>query len=99
MGKQAFERSVTVVIPDDAWEHTGPEDDPSARLLGSLVLYGCYHHLEAYAVIDDEGTQSAAHPSFHENLDGMYAVGEPDKPFQTVEIKGREYVLTMTPYC
>jgi hypothetical protein len=95
MGK----RAVTVALPEDAWENTGPEEDPSARLLASLVLYGCYHHLEAYAVKPDEDTQCAAHESFSSNVDGMYAVGEPDKPFQSVDIKGREYILTMTPYC
>jgi hypothetical protein len=29
MGKQAFERAVTVVLPDDAWENTGPESRPA----------------------------------------------------------------------
>ena len=99
MGKQAFEKAVTVEVPDDAWEPTGPEEDPTARLLASLVVCGCYHHLEAYAIDPDDDIQQAAHESFQSNLDGMYAVGEPDKRFQSVEIKGREYVLTMTPYC
>lgn len=99
-GKVAFEKAVTVNIPVDAWQPNGPEDDPTSRLLSSLVIYGTYHHLEAYAVTEDEnGIQVAAHPIFQSNLDGMYEVGEPDKAFECVTIGLRQYVLAMTPYC
>jgi hypothetical protein len=100
MGKHAFERAVVVDVPESAWEPTGSEEDPTSRLLAALVVCGYYHHLEAYAVKEDpEGYQQIADPLFSENFEGMCSLGGPDGPFQTITIKGREYVLAMTPYC
>lgn len=95
----AYENAKTLEIDDDWWEETGSDDDPSSRLLGSLCINGVYHHLEAYAVTEKKGMQEAADLTFEEHVEGMFLVGQPDKAFQTVEIRGRQYVLTMTPFC
>jgi hypothetical protein len=85
-------------VPDDAWEEDGSDEDPSSRLLTAVVLNGYHFHLWAFAVVNGE-TQEVADTLFRENLEGVYSVGEPDKRYQTVHIKGRDYVLSLTPYC
>lgn len=100
MGKQAFERAETVSMPADAWEPTGPDSDPESRLLACLVIGGCRMHLEAYEVrIDKHNTQVAANSLFDNNVSSAYCVGEPDKPFETIDINGKTYILVATPYC
>lgn len=81
-------------VPDNAWM----EDRNGDRLLAILVLNGTFHHLEAIRVIeDDDGIQQAASEDLVETFDAMYAIGG-EGPFDTVTIRGGDYVLVVTPF-
>ena len=99
MGIHAFRNIVELDVPEEAWEATGPEDDPKSRLLTTLQINGWANHLEAIAVKTKRGIQVAAHSSFQSNLDGMYQAAETEGAFQSVKIGRRWYVLLMTPFC
>jgi len=92
--------SVDLKIKDEDWAPTGDESDPTSRLLISVYVNGVPHHLEAYAVKDDEeGYQTAVDSAYDSNLHGMFQVSEAEGRWETLEISGREYVLAMTPFC
>ena len=81
-------------VPDDAWM----EDRNGDRLLAILVLNGTFHHLEAIRVVeDDDGIQQAASEDLAEIVEAMYAIGG-EGPFDTVTMRGCEYVLVVTPF-
>jgi hypothetical protein len=89
-------------IPDDAWEETGVDPgDMEARLSTEVRVNGVGHHLEAFQVKVNEKTdiQEAADIVFESNIGGICDVAEPDGHWQTVTIRGKEYVLAMTPFC
>jgi len=92
-----YKQDIRLDIPHEAWAPTGSDDDTTSRLLTAININGTWHHMEAYAVDDDDG--GAVDPTFTSNVDGIYAVGEPDGCFETTTINGREYVLVVTPYC
>ena len=81
------------------WHKSGPNNDQGARLRAAINLHGVHHHMEAYAVIEENGVWKAEHPMFESNINGMYTTGEPDKQFETTEIGGRHYLITVFPYC
>lgn len=81
-------------VPDDAWM----EDRDGDRLLAILVLNGTFHHLEAIRVIeDDNGIQQAASEDLAATFEAIYAIGG-EGPFDTVTLRGGEYVLVITPF-
>jgi hypothetical protein len=85
---------VVLTIPDTAWR----EDLNGDRLLAILVINGTFHHLEAIRVIeDDDGIQQAASEELVETFEAMYAIGG-EGPFDTVTMRGDEYVLVVTPF-
>ena len=88
-----------LVIDDDEWEPTGSDDDLDSRLLLTVCVNGVNHHLEAYAVEVKEDIQVVRDSLFESNYEGMCMASEPDGRYQTTTIKGREYVLLMTPHC
>jgi hypothetical protein len=92
------EKAMTLDIPKGHWVKTGPEEDPSSRLMTGVRIFKILHYLEAYAVVE-EGEQKAANETFESNVEGAYQAGEPDKAYQTVTIGDREYILVMTPSC
>lgn len=100
----SYKNAIKLDIPEDLWENSGPTqpeddvDDPSARMFVTVTIGGVLHYLEAYAVTNGD-IQAAVYEGFENNIEGAYQLGEPDKRFETVEIKGREYILVMTPYC
>lgn len=85
---------VVLTIPDDAWM----EDREHHRLLAILVINGTFHHLEAIRVVeDDDGVQQAASEDLAETFEAMYQIGG-EGAFDTVTIRGAEYVLVVTPF-
>lgn len=85
---------LSLSIPEDAWM----EDRNGDRLLAILVLNGTFHHLEAIRVVDDDdGVQQAASEEFSETFEATYAIGG-EGPFDTVTMRGSEYVLVVTPF-
>jgi len=86
-------------VPEEAWEESGPEDDPRARLLAGLVINGCSIHLEAYAVdYDKDGAQRFVDSTYFESEQHAVLDVFVDGAATTAEIRGREYVLVATPY-
>lgn len=97
-----FTKYSITIAPED-WEPTGPdaesdpdEPDPTARLLASINVNGCALHLEAFAVVDNDSCQEAAHAHFHDDVEALQNMQ--DTAFQTVEINGRTYILVATPH-
>ncbi len=84
-------------IGDEEWTPTGDGDDPTSRLNATFDVNGLSMHLEAWAVkLDSSDIQRAVDPSFCD-LEGLYNVFE-DTCFDTLRIRGRDYVLVATPY-
>ena len=102
---------LALTVADEDWEPIGPDDEdelmPAERAdfeRWSRIMYepgvtinGVGFHLEGWAV-----TNVADHQLADYDDDGLgllhTAVGA-DGSFETVEIRGREYVLVMSPYC
>lgn len=92
--------TVKLTIPDDAWEETGWDagDEGRDRLLAQVCIGGTMHHLEAYRVEDrDDGFVCLANPdmeaSLMPTLQELYSGG-----YETVTIRGSQYVLFMFPH-
>lgn len=86
-----------VEIPDRMWTETGPDEDPAARLLARIAILGTDMHLEAVAVRIVDHMQRALDSD--DSFGNLAAFAEPDGPFQTTSIRGRDYVLAAYPYC
>jgi len=87
-------RVVVLTIPEDAWI----EDRSGDRLIAILVINGTFHHLEAIRVVeDDDGIQKPASEELAEIFDAMVQIGS-EGPFDTVTMRGAEYVLVATPF-
>ncbi len=89
-----------VLIPEGLWEESG-DADPSSRLSASLVVNSVPLHLEARAVKVDavSGVQSAVDDWPDDVEEHLTAIANPDGPFLTWAIGGREYVLLAFPFC
>ncbi|RPJ83870.1 MAG: hypothetical protein EHM13_06395 [Acidobacteria bacterium] len=91
---------ISIDIPDSAWQANDGLADPRSRLIApEIVINGCSLHLEAWEVrtVDDLQVPTAAEDEG--DLDALYnAVNGTGRPFSTVQIAGREYVLLATPY-
>lgn len=99
--------SAALIVCGDIELNPIGEGDPLTRLLGQLTIAGVGFHVEAIEVhtIDNlapgyipSGEQCARDESLQDNLDGLFAHAEPDGPFDTVEIDGRDYVIAITPH-
>lgn len=87
-------RVVVLTVSEDAWIQGRNRD----HLVAILVINGTFHHLEAVRVIeDDEGIQKAASEDLTETFDAMFQIGG-EGPFDTVTMRGAEYVLVVTPF-
>ena len=85
------------VTLEQPWTEAGPDEDPTSRLISSIVVLGTFMHLEAIAVrIDADEIQRADHSN--ESLASLASFAEPDGPFETTEIRGRDYVLAAYPF-
>jgi len=91
--------SIKITIPPSAWEPSGHDDNPRARLLATMKINGQSFHVEAYQVRKMYGEQVIADPSFSEEWGGMGALQNHDGgPFTTQRIGSREYVIVITPF-
>jgi hypothetical protein len=83
-------------VPSGAWQDVSEYQDES--ILQMIVLVeGVSHQLMATEVRMRDSVQCAADQRHDESLAQMRACGA-SGPFQTVSIRGRDYVLTMTPH-
>lgn len=94
-------------IPEDYWQAHGPENednhvsDPRAFLHCSVTVCGVGFCCDAYAVCEGEnGVQTAVWEWAEEEVfPAIWTAGRAEGgPFDTVTIKGREYVIVITPY-
>lgn len=96
-------RGPVLILEDIEWEHSGPVEDPSARLLGTLVLQSLngstlYLHLEAYAVhTNAQGEQCA--DAWDEDLAMVYRGVGAEGGWETIPYHARDYVIIASPFC
>jgi hypothetical protein len=65
-----------------------------------LPINGCTFHVNAIEV--QGGTrqaQVAVYDGCQDMLDALYAMGEPDEPYATIDINGKPHVMLLTPFC
>ncbi len=85
-----------LTIPEDDWEEDGDDSDPRARLIFAFYLNGSAMHLHAICV---RGDNEAINAAWEGDLDKIYRLGDPDKPYQKQTIRGRQYVVYAYPFC
>ena len=98
---------LALALAEIPWELAGDEegqdDFTASRLLSTLEMGGTWHHLEAIEVrtsYDEETsnhTQEAVQYDLDPALDAARVILG-DYLMQTTEIKGRHYVIVMTPF-
>jgi len=90
---------IKVEIPAAAWKPSGHLDDQRARLLATLEINGQHFHAEAYQVrTSKDGVQTIADPNFDPEWQGICALQNDGGAFTTQRIKGREYVIVVSPF-
>lgn len=106
-----IDRTYQALVVDHAlfqtleWEEIG-YDDPTDRLLTTVLIGRVPHHLEAIAVEDrpdpepDMLPRQVASSDLYDEILEHYQAADmgTDEPFLAVEIGGRRYCLFMTPY-
>lgn len=79
----------------------GEGRDPYSRLLGVIAIAGVNHHVNAIAVEPGQGdfhwVADNSDPHNEVLLEGIYLAAEPDEPFATIRLHGREYVMFIEP--
>jgi hypothetical protein len=91
---------VQIRIPDRRFQAVGSDlgAEPASWLRLVLAINGTDHHLEAIAVRSEDGLMRAEADALEDTLDTYAAAAAADRPFDTVRIGQREYVLVMTPF-
>jgi hypothetical protein len=94
------EDHVDLTLPDDYLKPAGDDAGvaPEAWLYGILTINGVAHHFEAIAVSDVNGFQTAEAPSLEDSLSLYLAATAAKRPFNTVAIGDRQYLLVLTPF-
>jgi hypothetical protein len=77
-------------------EAVGPADRPEGHLLGSLLIAGVPHHVEAFEVEERDGCQESVLPDSETSFAELSEIAQ--GPMQPVTIAGRPYVLLVTPF-
>lgn len=101
-----------LTIPESAWREHGDWPDPgdpttahfqpSDRLSTMVTINGTAFFAEAYALIHDEqqaAMRQQAAVQDDDDLDLHHQAAHGDGPFQHMTIRGREYVVVLTPSC
>lgn len=91
---------VTVTFPEHQWELNDALDDPTACLRGPiLIINGLPMHLEAWAVdYDEAGIQQPA-DEYAEDYEKLHEAVHADGSFNTISIRGRDYIVVASPFC
>ena len=77
-------------------EPAGPADRPEGHRLGTLLIGGIHHHVEAFEVEERRGCQESRLPERETHFAELSEIAQ--GPMQTVTIAGRPYVLLVTPF-
>jgi hypothetical protein len=86
-----------LAVSEDLWRDAGDDEDPTSRLRIVAWISGTMHHLEAIAVSNEDGLQSGARPWSETYLGALDLAVGGDGPYNTIQIRGREYVLVLAP--
>jgi hypothetical protein len=89
---------ISVHIPDEAWEQTGPESYPELRLTAQLVINSVPFHCEAWQV-DPYNMQSLRHnDDFCTDAveEALYALN--DQRLCTMALRGHDYIVVIFPH-
>lgn len=91
--------SLTVTLNLETLRPRGTEIDaaPESWLHAAVEIDGVSFNLDAIAVHFHQEIQYAEADEFEEALDHIGAITSSDKPFATVRLNGRDYVLVLTP--
>ncbi len=108
------QQETTLTIPESAWREHGDWPDPgqpatahfqpSDRLSAMVTINGTAFFAEAYALVHDEQhaamlQQAAVQDDDDLDLHLHHQAAHGDGPFQHITIRGREYVVVLTPSC
>ncbi len=90
---------MTVTLDLDALEPRGRDVDaaPESWLHASVSIDGVAFNLDAIAVHSHRGVQYAEAAEFEDALDALGNISGSDKPFVTIRLSGRDYLLLLTP--
>ncbi len=77
-------------------EPVGPADRPEGHLLGTLLIAGVLHHVEAFEVEERDGSQESLLGECETSFGELSEIAQ--EPMQTVTIAGRPYVVLVTPF-
>jgi hypothetical protein len=82
------------------WERdlkpVGPVRRPEAHLLGTLLIAGVSHHVEAFEVEERDGCQESTLRDSGTSFEELSEIAQGS--MRTVMIEGRPYVLLVTPF-
>jgi hypothetical protein len=82
------------------WERglkpVGPADRPEGHLLGTLLIGGVPHHMEAFEVEERDGCQESVLAERETSFGELSEIAQ--GPMRTVTIAGCPYVLLVTPF-
>ena len=84
-------------IPDNCWKETGPDECRHGRLLCHMRIMDCDIHLQAWLVRESAGglQHFAVYDEDYDSLVQLLGSGG----FDTVEIRGKQYVIAALPHC
>lgn len=86
-------------IPEGHWDCRGTDDDPTDRLGCAIHINNTPMHVEAFAVKLEDERQVWDSPCGEALLDAIDEhTGYPGEPLYTWNIKGRDYVIVLTPF-
>jgi hypothetical protein len=74
----------------------GPAIRPEGHLLGTLLIAGVPHHVEAFEVEEREGAQESVLGDNETSFGELSGIAQ--GPMQTVTIADRPYVVLVTPF-
>jgi hypothetical protein len=74
----------------------GPHHRPEGHLLGTLVIAGVPHHVEAFEVEERDGCQESVLAEHETSFAELSDITQ--GPMRTVTIAGRPYVMLVTPF-
>ena len=77
-------------------EPVGPAGRPEGHLLGTLLIAGASHPVEAFEVEERDGCQESVLGDGETSFAELSEIAQ--GPMQTVVIAGRPYVLLVTPF-
>ncbi len=88
---------VNMIIPDEQWNWDKVADSERTHLKTTFCINGVGHHVDAYKVVTESGTQEIVDDGdFLQDL--HFVAGEPGGPYATVKIFDEDYLIVITPF-